>query len=92
MKYIALKMRSKTYKIAECDIKKIHLKQMKKRPSLPHYEDDGEKMYSPAMTQVEDYAFTEEMDQTFLAWRSNSQQFLIFLLFFFLIIFYFICQ
>jgi len=58
MKYIAIKMRNKTFRIAESDIKKIHIKSNKKRPSLPTYDEENFKMYSPALTETEECSFS----------------------------------
>lgn len=53
MKYIALTIRKRNYKIAECDIKRIFVKPIQKRPSLPAYDNDFIKMGSPALTQAD---------------------------------------
>jgi len=65
MKYISLSVR-KAYLIAQHDIRKIHLKPNRKRPSIPQYEDGDYKMISPAVTEIEEYAFSEARDEEFL--------------------------
>ena len=83
MKYIAIKMRNKTFRIAESDIKKIHIQSNKNRPSLPTYDQENFKMYSPSLTEAEDFSFSEVRDEKFLSeWVSLSQFFDIYVLIF----------
>jgi len=37
MKFISLQIKNKTYKVAENDIKRIHLKDERETPFLPSY-------------------------------------------------------
>lgn len=67
MKFISIKVRSRTYRVSELDIKKIYVKGNRKIPSLPDFDEEQCKMFSPALTEAEDYSFSELRDEAFLA-------------------------
>lgn len=40
MKFISIKVRSRTYRVSELDIKKIYIKGNRKIPSLPDFDEE----------------------------------------------------
>lgn len=50
MKYISLRIRNKSHKVAENDIKRIYLKDKRETPILPSYSQSDSKLVSPALT------------------------------------------
>ena len=54
MKFIALKVRRQTHKVAEQDIKKIFMKAIKKTPALPSFDGDNFKTGCSFLTETEE--------------------------------------
>jgi hypothetical protein len=52
MKYIDIKIKGQLYPLAEPDIHKIHIRNRKKRPMVPAYNEDIYKSVSPAVTEA----------------------------------------
>jgi hypothetical protein len=66
MKFILIAVANRRYKVAQCDIIKIHITNRRKSPALPVLCEEEGKIYSPTTTDGGDDSFSLDSHHQFL--------------------------